>query len=156
MELSFSQQIFGETYFAFTYPWSYAEHKSLLASIKENCIKKEIYWYVSDFYYDWEHKPDSGLYKYSYRWQCHAFYQWSSAGHGLFLFMNHDSSVFKAEHSFLYSHRHSFKIFQQTSSLHLRNSAYFYGFCLFSNVFVLRVRKLHFCNFINGGCFLHA
>ena len=46
MELSFSHSVLkGENFFAFTYPWSYTDHKDLLKSVKEICANRLIYYH---------------------------------------------------------------------------------------------------------------
>ncbi|OMJ84468.1 hypothetical protein SteCoe_14423 [Stentor coeruleus] len=54
MELSFSLFITKEMYIAFTYPWSHAEHKTLLSDIKATCINKSIYYHEENLIYTLE------------------------------------------------------------------------------------------------------
>lgn len=56
MELSFTVQVQRSAYIAFTYPWSYTEHKDLLTSIKQICESKNIYYHQENLIYSLEKK----------------------------------------------------------------------------------------------------
>jgi cytosolic carboxypeptidase protein 5 len=45
MELSFSHHVSGETFLAFTYPWSYEEHKELLREVRKSAGISGIYYH---------------------------------------------------------------------------------------------------------------
>ena len=58
MELSFSHAVVkGESFFAFTYPWSFTEHKELLKNVKEICANKFIYYHEENVIYSLEQRP---------------------------------------------------------------------------------------------------
>ena len=56
MELSFTVQVQRFTYIAFTYPWSYTEHKELLQQIKDTCSAKSIYFHQENLIYSLDKK----------------------------------------------------------------------------------------------------